>query len=49
MPKIELTVTDDEKAAMKYAADKQSLKLATWGKAELMKLAKASLPVKVGE
>lgn len=47
MPKIELSVTDEEKAMLRYAADAQSLKLATWGKAELMRLARKSLPVQV--
>jgi hypothetical protein len=45
MPKIELTVTDEEKAAMQFAADRVSLRLATWARAKLMNEAKRSMPV----
>lgn len=36
MPKIELTVTDEQKAQMQRAADRVALRLATWAKARLM-------------
>ena len=42
MPKIEITVTDDEKERLKVAAASQHLKLATWAKFHLLGL--ASIP-----
>ena len=36
MPKIELTMTDEEKRKLQAAADKRALKLATWCKAHLL-------------
>jgi len=36
MPKIELRMTDADKARMQDAADKCQLRLATWAKAQLM-------------
>ena len=36
MPKIELRMTDADKALMQAAADKCQLRLATWAKAKLM-------------
>lgn len=36
MPKIELSLSDAEKAALQRAADKQHLRLATWAKAHLL-------------
>lgn len=47
MPKIELTVTDAEKAALRHAAEHDRLKLATWAKMHLLRLADDALPVKV--
>jgi hypothetical protein len=44
MPKIEITVTDDEKERLKVAAASQHLKLATWAKFHLLGL--ASIPQK---
>ena len=36
MPKIELRMTDVDKARMQAAADASQLRLATWAKAQLM-------------
>lgn len=36
MAKIEISVSDKEKAALKAAADRQKLRLATWAKAKLL-------------
>ena len=36
MPKIELRMTDADKARMQAAADASQLRLATWAKAQLM-------------
>ena len=36
MPKIELRMTDADKALMQAAADASQLRLATWAKAQLM-------------
>ncbi len=36
MPKIEITVSDAEKAKLQAAADKSALRLATWAKAQLL-------------
>jgi hypothetical protein len=36
MPKVELTLSDDEKRALQKAADRRALKLATWCKAHLL-------------
>jgi len=36
MPKIELRMTDADKAMLQAAADANQLKLATWAKAQLM-------------
>lgn len=36
MPKIEITLTSDEKATLQSAADKSALRLATWAKALLI-------------
>ena len=36
MPKIELRMTDADKAMLQAAADASQLKLATWAKAQLM-------------
>jgi len=47
MPKIELSVTEQEKTAMRYAAEKENLRLATWAKAKLMGLADKAMPVQV--
>ena len=39
MPKIEITVTDAEKAMIGHAAEKEKLRPATWAKAKLLVLA----------
>ena len=36
MPKVELTLTDDEKRRLQEAANRAELKLATWCKAHLL-------------
>lgn len=36
MAKIEVTLTDEEKARLQAAADRSALKLATWAKARLL-------------
>ena len=36
MPKIELRISDADKARMQAAADASQLRLATWAKAQLM-------------
>lgn len=36
MAKIEITVTDEEKARLQAAADRSALKLATWARAHLL-------------
>ena len=36
MAKVELTMTDKEKAQLQSAADASALKLATWAKAQLL-------------
>lgn len=36
MAKIELTLSDDEKAQLQAAADRNALRLATWAKAHLL-------------
>jgi hypothetical protein len=41
MAKIEITVTDDEKARLQSAADRSALRLATWAKAKLLLAAMA--------
>jgi hypothetical protein len=44
MPKIEITVTEEEKERLKVAAASQNLKLATWAKFHLLGL--ASIPMR---
>ena len=36
MPKVELTLTDDEKRRLQEAANRAELRLATWCKAHLL-------------
>ena len=36
MPKVELTLSEEEKRKLQAAADKRALKLATWCKAHLL-------------
>jgi hypothetical protein len=46
--KIELTVSADEKAAIRYVAEvKHKLAHSTWIKAEIMKLVAREMPVQV--
>ena len=47
MAKIEISVTDAEKAALRFAADRENLRLATWAKAKLMGLAERTMPVQI--
>ena len=45
MAKIEITVTDEEKARLQAAADRSALKLATWARALMLtEAAKAMRP-----
>lgn len=39
MAKIEIPLTEDQKAVMKRAAEKENLKLATWARAKLLTIA----------
>ena len=48
--KIELTVTADEKAAIRYVAEvKHKLPHSTWIKSEIMKMVAREMPVQVSE
>ena len=47
MPKMELSLTDDEKELIRFAADKEKLRPATWAKAKLLMMAHDALPVQV--
>lgn len=49
MAKVEIPMTDEQKAAMKYAAEKENLKLATWARSKLLTLAQEALPMKLGQ
>lgn len=42
MAKIEITLTEAEKAQLQGAADRSALRLATWAKAKLLLAAMAS-------